>query len=279
MGQEGRGEKPTYWLGRDEAAARLLISQSRLLDPFTGSFLREAGVSEGMRVLDVGSGAGNVALLAADLVGPAGAVVGVDTNPQILEVARGRADSAGLTNASFVAGDVRSLELEGDFDAVVGRLVLMFVADPAGTLRSLLGLLRPGGVVAFQESKLAPEPIETWPPLPTWRAFGGWWLESARHAGLNTRMGYGLRQTFLEAGLPEPAMHLWAPVGGGPDWEGYDWAASAVGSLLPLVVASGAATEEEVGIGTLARRLREETVASGGVVKGPDLVGAWARTP
>ena len=68
-----------------------------------------------MKVLDLGSGAGDVALLAARLVGSEGEVVGIDTNPPILETARARAHDAGCSNVSFAAGDIRELSLPHDF--------------------------------------------------------------------------------------------------------------------------------------------------------------------
>ncbi|HEY8686983.1 MAG TPA: class I SAM-dependent methyltransferase [Chloroflexota bacterium] len=70
-----------------------------------------------MRVLDAGCGPGDVALLAAGMVGPRGDVVGVDNSPTALETARVRVARAGLTNVSFVEGDLRSIEIEDEFDA------------------------------------------------------------------------------------------------------------------------------------------------------------------
>jgi hypothetical protein len=92
-------------------------------------------------------------------------------------------------------------------------------------------------------------------------------------------MGYKLRSTYLAAGLPAPRMRLESVVGGGPDWDGYDYFAKTLRSMLPLVLKFGTTTVEEVDIDTLAERLREETVGSGGVVKLPDLVSAWTRIP
>jgi ubiquinone/menaquinone biosynthesis C-methylase UbiE len=277
--QTSNREDPAYWLTRDAAETRRLIQQARFLNSFTGWILREAGIAEGMKVLDVGSGAGDVALLAAALVGSHGTVVGVDANPEVLAVARARARSAGLTNVEFVEGDCRSVELGDGFDAVVGRLVLLYMSDPTETLRSLLEHLAPGGIVAFQEINTTVETLRSWPPLPIWQTAIGWIRAAARQAGLNTEMGYELRRIFLEAGLPAPSMQLDSQVGGGPDWEGYDYIAATVRSVLPVVLESGIATAEEVGIDTLADRMCAATVASGGVVKAPDLVSAWTRKP
>jgi ubiquinone/menaquinone biosynthesis C-methylase UbiE len=141
---------PEYVMGRSAQETERLQKQSLLYNPSTRLLFEEAGITAGMKVLDVGSGAGDVALLAADLVGPSGTVIGVDPNPSILETARERVRAAGLSNVSFIAEDIRSVDLDHDFDAVVGRLVLMYLGEPEAVLRSLSGHLRPGGIVAFQ---------------------------------------------------------------------------------------------------------------------------------
>jgi len=64
--------------------------------PYTARFLQDAGISRGMKVLDVGTGAGDVALLAAGLVGRDGTVVGIDVNAELIETARARAAAAGF---------------------------------------------------------------------------------------------------------------------------------------------------------------------------------------
>ncbi len=71
-----------------------------------------------------------------------------------------------------------------------------------------------------------------------------------------------LRGAFLEAGLSDPKMELNAPVGGGPRWGGYGFAAGTLRTLLPLVESFGIATAEEVGVQTLTERLREEMVSA-----------------
>ena len=144
-------DDPKYTMGRSREETDRLIRQSRLYEGLTRRFLKEAGLVSGMRVLDIGSGAGDVALAATELVGPAGQVVGVDVNGKILETARVRVGKAGWTNVEFVAGDARTLDLGGDFDALVGRFVLMYMSDPSEALKQFAGCLRPGGIVAFQE--------------------------------------------------------------------------------------------------------------------------------
>src|SRR4051794_3304979 len=97
-------DDPVYLMNRGEPETQRLISVADVLNPFTRRLLRDAGIAAGMRVLDVGTGAGDVALLSAELVGPTGRVVGLDQDPQILRTAFARAQAAGLDTVSFVAG-------------------------------------------------------------------------------------------------------------------------------------------------------------------------------
>jgi len=278
MTTDASGTKPpAYLMGRSEAETRRLMAQHQLYSRFTRRLLEDAGIAEGMKVLDVGSGAGDVALLAAELVGPTGSVVGVDQDPGVLDTARARAEASGLTNVSFHAGDLSEGVTDDDFDAVVGRLVLLYVPDPAETLRVLVERLKPRGIVAFGEFNFLPESMVTRPPTPSGESLWAWMQAVVGGIGLDPATGYHLRNTFLDAGLPEPEMNVCAPVGGGPDFPGYDYGAESLRSMLPLILKLGIATEEEVEIDTMAQRLRAEVVASGGVIKTPELVGAWTR--
>ena len=90
-------------------------------------------------MLEVGSAADDVALLAAELVGPTGIVIGVDNRPAILQIARTRAQAARFTQVSFVEGDLTDLAFSEDFDAVVGRYILHHVRDQVLVLRQLVG--------------------------------------------------------------------------------------------------------------------------------------------
>lgn len=272
-----RNTGPAYMMGRSEAETRRLMAQSNTLNRFTRRMLAEAGLAPGMRVLDVGSGAGDVAFLAAEMVGEGGSVVGVDQNPEVLKAARARAEATGVANVEFVHGDCREVAPGDGFDALVGRLVLMYAADPAEVLRDLVRLLKPGGIVAFQDYNLSSNSVRLSPPTPLWQQTYDRFLAVVKSAGIPSEMGFGLRRVFLDAGLPEPEMELNSYVAGGPDSLNYDLLAEVTRSVLPLILQFGIATEEEVDVDTLAARLRAETVEAGGVVKAPDLVGAWTR--
>ena len=104
-----------------------------------------------MRVLDVGSGVGDVAILAGRIVGTAGSVTACDLDEKALAVLRERAASEGLANISTLAGDLHTLALPHDINAVTGRHILIHLPDPLAIVRLVSGLVKPGGGVVFQE--------------------------------------------------------------------------------------------------------------------------------
>src|SRR3970040_751585 len=118
--------------------------------PVTRRLLQLAGISAGMRVLDIASGTGEPALPAAEVVGPGGRVVLTDQSEEMLAVAREKAEARGLTNVEFRIADGEELDVEEDeFDAVLCRWGIMFMPEPARCLRQARAALKPGGRIAM----------------------------------------------------------------------------------------------------------------------------------
>jgi SAM-dependent methyltransferase len=253
---------------------RRLKRQAEFLSRFTHSLLDAAGITTGMKVLDVGTGIGDVAFMVAERVGPQGTVVGVDLNPAMIDFARQRAQAAGITNVAFLQGDLSQMALDDRFDAVVGRLILLYIKDRAALLRRLSQQLRPGGIVAFQELDLTLAGT-TLPHAPVFGQAVKRIKEVFGRAGLDTQ-GMNLFRLFLEAGLPAPEMDLITTVGG-PDWAGHEQTADVTSALLPLMVKFGVATEEEVQAETLEKRLREEAARLHSVSMALGLMNVWTR--
>jgi SAM-dependent methyltransferase len=230
-----------------------------------------------MRVLDVGSGPGSISLLVSELVGRAGAVVGVEHSAAMVELADRRARKAGRTNLRFVQDDVETANLTGPFDAVVGRFVLRELKDPERSLSRLLRLLRPGGIVAFQEKVLS-VPVASVPPLPAIDRACAWMDEARRRAGLDVSTGAKLPRIFVAAGLPSPELRLDAPVGARPDWIGFDYLIETLRGILPLLHLYGIASEQEIAIDRLVDEMRAEAARTAGIVILTPCVGAWTAT-
>ena len=267
-----------YPLGRSDAETRRLILQQQIYSPITRQFLVSAGITRGMKVLDLGSGAGDVAMLCADLVGPQGAVVGIEANGKIVDSARRRVQAMGWQNVEFREGDIRGLDLPRGFDAVVGRWVLMYVEEPDLLLRQVTRLLRPGGIVAFQESVNLKAAVVTYPRTPTHDAVQQWLNPPVDPPMPVFDMGLRLYGTYLAAGLDGPELRQEAPIGGGPDWPGYAYLAESARSLLPFMEQIGTVTAAEADIDTLEERLRDEALAHDAVQILPAVVGAWTTT-
>jgi SAM-dependent methyltransferase len=232
-----------------------------------------------MKVLDIGCGAGNVSLLAAEIVGPSGQVVGVDMNPAVVDEAQSRALAAGQPNVSLVAGDIRDVSVDTDFDAVVGRLVLMYSADPASTLKAAGRFVRDGGVAAFYEMSVDAE-LESLPVLSCHQFLGHLVSETFRRAGVETSMGLRLHQVFVDAGFEAPRMFCHALTGGGRDFvEAFvsAFASNVLRSMMPMILEYGVATAEEIDIERFDQRYLDEVLGQDGVIQWFPFVAAFGH--
>lgn len=273
-------DDPIYAMGYSDEERRRLIDQAALYRSSTSRLLSDAGIAPGARVLDVGCGVGDVSLLAASIVGPGGAVVGVDGDRRSLAVAEDRARQAGLRNVTFREGDLRELAFEEPFDAVVGRFVLMYLADPADAVRRLAGHVRPGGAVAFQEMHINVA-TRSWglSPSSLYERTVEWILKTLAGAGVDSEMGLKLAATLSQAGLPTPTATLYCPVLSGPDHPGYQLFADILRSILPLMEAFGVATAAAVDLDTYAERLAAEVAANQAMACCAPAVAAWTMKP
>jgi ubiquinone/menaquinone biosynthesis C-methylase UbiE len=265
-----------YYLGYSDVEAERLIRQGKRLAPVTEHFLREAGIRPGQRVLDVGSGVGDVAMLLGRLVGPGGGVVGVDRDARSLEHAQERVREAGMSNVRFVEADLAEFSTDERFDAAVGRYVLQFLPDPVAVLRSLSFAVKRGGIIAFQENSFAPF-VALSAHLPLWSSCVNLMHETGKRRGVNVEMGPELHRTFQEAGLPVPHMRLWMELGYEPEFTSL--LSDAIKAVLPQIERAGFTTDALGDLATLQERLHEEVTRSNTVVPWIALGGAWCRKP
>jgi ubiquinone/menaquinone biosynthesis C-methylase UbiE len=268
---------PTYALGRSDDEHARLTEQANFLRPLTERFFRRAGIAPGMKVLDVGSGVGDVAFLLAELVGREGKVVGIDMDTTAVEKARRRAEQMELRNVKFVCGDVRTATLPGPFDAAVGRLVLLYCADPAAALARVAMQVRRGGIVAFQEMEMNAAAVRaTYGDSLLARVVETIYRTFAA-AGVRINMASELLQTYVKAGLGKPELLGEFVVGGGPDFAGYSWLANTLRSLVPMARKVGISLEPLGDLETLAPRLQAEAANAGRDFWSPPYVGAFVR--
>ena len=267
--------RPTsdYALGNTDAEHERLIWQAARVAPITERLFREAGIGPGQRVLDIGSGVGDVAMLAARLVGPSGEVVGIERDPKSIAKARARVAEARLHNVSFTQSDVGEIPDGEPFDAAVGRFILMFLPDPVAALRAISRSIRPGGVFAFQEPSWVPV-LAHLAPLPLWSAAASL-IRETMGACANPEMGPDLYQKFQEAGLPAPTMRMEMSMGKEPDVP--QWYYDTLCSLRPQMQRLRLPVESLGSLDTLVERMQAEVAGSKSVASWFAAVAAWSR--
>lgn len=257
-------------MGRTDSETQRLMLQGELYRQHSQHLFTVAGIEPGMRVLDVGCGAGDVSLVIADLVGPTGSVVGVDADPAVLDVARDR--TRHLSNVEFHQALLPEIELDGPVDAVVGRLILIHLPDPAGAVRALSKHVRPGGVVTFQDFEM--DTARSAPPTPLATTCIDWIRGSLRASGAHPNPGEAMHDILRRAGLAVTGIAGSRPAGDADSPNVVHLAATAA-SLAPLIEKAGLATVAEIDAPTLLDRLRAELADA--VLYSPELIGAWAR--
>jgi ubiquinone/menaquinone biosynthesis C-methylase UbiE len=267
-----------YVMGHSDRERRRLALQATLLNPLTDAFLRRAGISTGMRVLDAGCGIGEVSLIAAELVGPRGQVHCIDIDETALETARSRARAGGHDHVTFERCEIDSHRHTRPYDAVVGRHLLLHVKDAQSTLRALTAMIGPGGVVAFQEFDVSFF-VPGYPELPLNFAVARLMIDFFCRATPKPNIGTQLFHLMQQAGLPPPECRAEHLIAGGPDSILYEWIAETLRSILPPMAAMGMTAAAEIYTDDLGQRLREEATRAQAVVVGPMMVGAFARKP
>ncbi|MFC4701175.1 class I SAM-dependent methyltransferase [Glaciecola siphonariae] len=214
----------------------------------TERLFKTAGICEGMNVLELGCGPGEVSELLCDIVGSSGSVLAIDRSKEMLSLAQQYIEKAGKQNIQFSQADLtdapeflKDVELSS-FDAVVGRRVLMYLPSPDKVLAELLPWLREDGLVVFEESDstICPGVVTAMPAHQR----GASMLDTMLHKeGVDQSMGFHLPSTFSRAGLKFDAIWAEAVI----DGQGDQYTLGELLQLLkPRLESSNVATASEI---------------------------------
>ena len=193
-----------YWLGANDGELKRLEQQHRVWRDIILQCWRDAGITAGKRVLDLGAGPGFATVDLAEIVGPSGEVVAIEREPHFVHALEETIRAKGLSHVRVLQLDLERDALPSEnFDFVWCRLVAFFIQDCAKLVRKISGTLAPNGVAIFHE--IARQ--DTWqfsPPLPQQQKFvrhvllqnsGGNHGVALRLARLLKENGFALRST------------------------------------------------------------------------------------
>lgn len=203
-----------YLLGREQPEEIRLQRQIADLTPDSKAQLDAVGIAPGEHVIDLGCGPGGVLHLLAERVGPSGSVLGIDSSPHFVELARRFVAARGLSHVKVSEGNAYGTGLPcGAFDGAHMRLVLVNVPEPEHIVREMVSLVRPGGWVAsFEADYLA---HECDPPLPAWTRLLDAYKAYAAAQGIDLFVGRRIHRLFRDAGVDDihvdPTIHVYPP--------------------------------------------------------------------
>jgi ubiquinone/menaquinone biosynthesis C-methylase UbiE len=275
--RDSHSKASDYAMGSTDHERQRLMRQGAILREFLARAFRGAGLAPGMRVLDLGCGVGDVAMLAADFVGPSGSVVGIDRDATSVAWANKRVAEVGYKNIHFRVGEFHEFTDSRPFDALVGRFILMYLPDPVAILRHLSQQLRPGAAIAFMEPDFTVE-SRAFPESPQFKGWS-WISEVLRLNGARIDMGMRLYAAYREAGFENIATDVSHLSGCGINREMAEYFADTLRSVLPKIIEYGLATPEEVQIDTLADRMEAIGREADPQWVGSRYISAWARKP
>jgi ubiquinone/menaquinone biosynthesis C-methylase UbiE len=236
----------------------MLIGVSKidnLRDEFFHRLLIDSGVRKGMRVLDVGCGTGGLSVMASELVGDAGEVVGFDISQDALSAAQKMVQEKCLPAVRFILADIANLpDNLGVFDVIIGRRVLMYQSNTARSIDSLLPFLSGNGKMVFQESDSTATSFSS-PTLPLHTKVQNWIWETVAKEGGNTHIGMRLYSEMKNADLRISLLRAEAILHTYESGSDLGWVAKM---MAPRMIKYSVVTAEELDVETLEYRLQEE---------------------
>ncbi|MGO8951635.1 MAG: class I SAM-dependent methyltransferase, partial [Ktedonobacterales bacterium] len=239
--------------------------------PSTRALLTRAGVGTGIRCLDLGCGGGEVTFEFARLVGPDGAVVGIDMDEVKLALAREAASDRGIANVEFRALNVNEWDEPATYDVVFCRFLLQHLSQPVALLRRMWAAVRPGGVIVVEDAD-----FEGWCCHPANDGFDFWlraYSQVLGRGGGDHTLGRKLYAYFLDAGIPDAHVDLVTPlyIAG----EGKTLALSTLEATAAAILAEGIASEDE--LNAALESLAAFTADPRSLIAGPRIFQLWWR--
>jgi len=247
----------------------LLLARDRW--PDTAALFARAGLTAGMRCIDLGCGGGAVTLEMARLVAPGGSVTGVDMDEVKLDLGRRAAAERGLANLEFRPLNVMVWDEPGGYDVVYCRFLLQHLSQPGDLLRRMWAGVRPGGVLIVEDAD-----FDGWcchPPNEAFDFFLRTYSQVLRRHGGDHAAGRKLYGYFLAADIPDPHVTLVHPLHIEGEAKTLAW--TTLEATAEAIVCERIASEGEV-LAALSTLLQFSTDPRT-LICGPRVFQLWSR--
>lgn len=215
---------------------------SRVLLPTTVQLLGRAGLSTGMKCLDVGCGGGHVALLMAGIVGPEGRAIGTDADGDILALARKDTAVANVANVEFQRADACTCLRRGEFDLVYARFLLSHLSQPQNCLAAMAEACRQGGIIVIEDTDFSGS--FCYPTCAAYERYKELYQTVVQRRGGDSHIGPKLPAMFRGAGLEAVELNVIQPVH--IHGEGKFMAPITMSRISSALIVEGLASENEV---------------------------------
>lgn len=270
---QGGSREGEYTLATGEAAVRRLSALHRVYSPTARRVLAQAGLQPGMKVGDFGCGVGATTRMLAELTGPTGHVTGIDLSAAQLAQGRQLCEGAGIGNTTFVEASATGTGLPRDsFDLVYCRFLLLHLVDPAGCLREMREVLKPGGVLVVEDGDLTSAGSV---PASSLHAFADLFGRLGPTRGLDYSLANNLYPLVKAAGFAELQIEIHQPaVAQGEEKFLLKWSIDEAG---PACVEAGLLSAEELKqtLAGMDRDTRDPNI----LALMPRMTLVWARKP
>ncbi len=255
------------------AGKKRLNVLAEVLEDSTSRLLKQAGIREGMRFLDLGCGGGHVSRMAAKLLGDSGSVTAVDFDAEIVALAQQDAEDEGLKNISFQSGSAYDVDYNGVFDVAYSRFLLSHLNEPEKVIRNMRRAVKPGGKVVIEDIDFSGH--YCYPKCTAFDKYVELFVKAAANNGQNANIGLSLYSMCRQEGLLQVEYDVVQPSFAMSQGKWMAWL--TLDRISGTLKSQGLATEEEVA-GMLSE-LEAFTNDPHTIISLPRIFRVWGQAP
>ncbi len=206
--------------GGSEGKSRLNLLAS-VMQPYTEALLQNLGLGSGANFLDNGCGGGNVAMMAAQIVGETGSVTAIDFDPEIISLAENDRKQAGIEHLSFQVKNAYELDFESQFDFAYARFLLSHLKNPLQALQRMRKAVKPGGKIVVEDVHFSGH--FCYPANSSFDQYLNLYSQVVARRGGNADLGPQIPELFRQAGIEDVGFDVIQPCfdKGEGKWMGY----------------------------------------------------------